>query len=187
VRTVAAAERDAVVGLATRLRAAGLAVPTVGVGSTPTCCLPPPHLDGVDEMHPGNYLYFDVMQATLGSCSVDDVAVRVLTRVVGNYAKSNTLLVDCGWTGASAQGADAGYGGFPDHPELRIAQLKQECGEVTTVDGSPLDFGKYPIGALLEIAPHHACAATHQHARVHVLADDNATITDSWRICKGWG
>ena len=29
---------------------------------------------------------------------------QVLTRVVGHYPKSNTLLIDCGWTGASAQG-----------------------------------------------------------------------------------
>ena len=56
-------ERDATAGFAAALRAAGIAVPCVGVGSTPTCARPPPHLDGVDEMHPGNYLYFDMTQA----------------------------------------------------------------------------------------------------------------------------
>lgn len=36
-------------------------VPIVGVGSTPTCSNPVA-LKGVTEMHPGNYIYYDVMQ-----------------------------------------------------------------------------------------------------------------------------
>ena len=111
---------------------------------------------------------------------------QVLTRVVGQYPKSNVLLIDCGWTGASAQGKDAGFGGIDGHPELRIVTFKQECGEVTSAHGGPLDFDRYPIGSILAIIPYHSCASTHQHATVHVLADDGETITDSWSICKGW-
>eukprot|EP00629_Pelagomonadales_sp_RCC1024_P008753 CAMPEP_0119267440 /NCGR_PEP_ID=MMETSP1329-20130426/5578_1 /TAXON_ID=114041 /ORGANISM="Genus nov. species nov., Strain RCC1024" /LENGTH=424 /DNA_ID=CAMNT_0007267365 /DNA_START=166 /DNA_END=1437 /DNA_ORIENTATION=+ len=160
VRAVAAQERDEIVAFAEKCRAAGVAVPSVGVGSTPTCSNPPAHLEGVDEMHPGNFMYYDLVQTRLGSCAVEDVAPRVLTRVVGNYPHSNTLLIDCGWTGASAQGAGTGYGCIPDHPHLVIASLKQECGEVTTRDGDPIDFSRYPVGTLLEIAPHHSCAST---------------------------
>ena len=137
VEAIAAAERDVTVGFAGTLRAAGLAVPSVGVGSTPTCSNPPSHLTGVDEMHPGNYMYYDATQLSLGSCTLDDIAVRVLTRVVGHYPKSNMLLIDCGWTGASAQGKESGYGCLPKTPELTIANLKQECGEVTSADGRP--------------------------------------------------
>ena len=54
VRQIATAERDVTVRFARALRDAGIAVPCVGVGSTPTCSLPPAHLDEVDEMHPGN-------------------------------------------------------------------------------------------------------------------------------------
>ena len=88
-------------------------------------------------MHPGNYMYYDATQLSLGSCTLDDIAVRVLTRVVGHYPKSNMLLIDCGWTGASAQGKESGYGCLPKTPELTIANLKQECGEVTSADGRP--------------------------------------------------
>lgn len=186
LRAIAEAERDETVGFAATLRAAGLPVPSVGVGSTPTCSQPPAHLDGVDEMHPGNYLYYDTTQVALGSCTVDDVAVRVLTRVVGHYPKSNTLVIDCGWTGASAQGKEAGYGCFPEHAELRIASLSQESGRVASADGSPLDFARYPIGSLLALAPFHSCASTHQHAVVHVLDEDRRTIVDEWKVCKGW-
>ena len=82
VAAIAADERDATVGFAKTLRAAGVGVPSVGIGSTPTCSNPPAHLDGVDEMHPGNYLYYDTTQLALGSCTVEDIAVRVLTRTL---------------------------------------------------------------------------------------------------------
>ncbi|CAE7648010.1 dthadh, partial [Symbiodinium pilosum] len=68
VRAVAAAEGRAVAALASRLREAGVKVPTVGVGSTPTCSNPPDALPGVNEMHPGNYIYYDTQQQALGSC-----------------------------------------------------------------------------------------------------------------------
>lgn len=35
----------------------------------------------------------------IGSCSLDDVAVRVLTRVIGHCPHRNQLLIDCGWAG----------------------------------------------------------------------------------------
>ena len=107
----------------------------------------------------------------------------MLTRVVGHYARSNTLLVDLGWTGVSAQGKERGYGCLPAHPELVVTNLKQECGEVTSTDGSALEFEKYPIGSMLQIAPFHSCASTHQHAKVHVL--DGEGRLSEWSICKG--
>ena len=110
--------------------------------------------------------------------------MRVLTRVVGHYPKSNTLVIDCGWTGASAQGKSAGYGSFTSHPELRIANLSQEGGKVTSADGSALDYSRYPIGTILALAPFHSCASTHQYAQVHV--QDKHGRLEAWRICKGW-
>ena len=38
-------------------------------------------------MHPGNYIFNDMTQNMLGSCSSADIAVRVLTRVVGIYTQ----------------------------------------------------------------------------------------------------
>lgn len=186
VVAVAEKERDVTLSFAAKLRAAGIEVPSVGVGSTPTCSCPPAHLDGIDEMHPGNFVYYDMMQTTIGACAPTDVAVRVLTRVLGHYPKTNMLLVDMGWTGVSAQGKEHGYGAFLDEPTLKLKVLKQEAGEVESADGSPIDFSKYPIGSILAFAPWHSCAATHQHANIHVLAQDRETITESWRICKGW-
>ena len=45
---------------------------------------------------------------------------QVLTRVVGHYPKSNTLLIDCGWTGASAQGKESGTAACRDLGQSRV-------------------------------------------------------------------
>ena len=117
VRAIGATERDVTVGFASRLRERGLDCPIVGVGSTPTANLPPDHLDGVDEMHPGNYVraaapfssfrneaseaaaqvFNDTTQSILGSATESDIAVRVLTRIIGHYPATNMLLIDLGW------------------------------------------------------------------------------------------
>lgn len=186
VRQVAAAEARAVAGLAGRLREAGVEVPTVGVGSTPTCSNPPDALPDVNEMHPGNYIYYDTMQQSLGSCTEEDIAVRVLTRVIGAYPKKNLLLVDMGWTACSKQGQAMNYGRLEGHPELKVVDLKQEAGLVSSSDGKPLDFAKYPLGTILRLEPFHSCAHTKQHDRIHVLAEDRTSVVATWKICHGW-
>eukprot|EP00747_Dinoflagellata_sp_TGD_P053413 gnl/TRDRNA2_/TRDRNA2_148437_c1_seq1.p1 gnl/TRDRNA2_/TRDRNA2_148437_c1~~gnl/TRDRNA2_/TRDRNA2_148437_c1_seq1.p1 ORF type:complete len:415 (-),score=71.63 gnl/TRDRNA2_/TRDRNA2_148437_c1_seq1:161-1342(-) len=185
VTKIAEQERDAVVEFAAKLRAAGIRCDMVGVGSTPTCSNPPSTLEGVTEMHPGNYYYYDVMQASIGSCSMDDIAVRVCTRVLGHYPKQNMMIIDMGWTGISAQGKEHGYGAIYGHPELRIKTLKQEAGEVESADGKPIDFARYPIGTILRVLPWHSCASTHQHTSTIVL--DNDTIVGRWKQVRGWG
>lgn len=187
VRETAKKEAQAAVEFGKRLREAGIDVPVVGIGSTPTCSNPPLEgLEGVDEMHPGNYCYYDVMQERLGSCKEEDIAVRVVTRVIGHYPKKNLLLVDMGWTACSKQGEACGFGRIEGHPELTVANLKQEAGLLKSTDGQPLDFTRYPLGTQLRLEPYHSCAHTKQHDRIHVLADDRNTVTDTWAICRGW-
>jgi len=50
-------------------------------------------------MHPGNFVFYDVMQCGFGSCTESDIGLFTLTRVVGHYPRSNTLLIDLGWSG----------------------------------------------------------------------------------------
>ena len=125
------------------------------------------------------------MQASIAACDPEDVAVRVLTRVLGHYPKSNMLLVDMGWTAqGGGQGKEAGYGSFPDNPDLAVAVLKQEAGEVTSADGSPIDFARYPVGSLLHFAPFHSCASGHCHPTLKVV--QNGQVVDELEVAKGW-
>ena len=179
------AERDALLLLKSRMFAAGIDCTglRVGVGSTPTCSQPPAHLDGIDEIHPGNYIINDAMQVSLGSCDHDQVAVRILTRVVGHYPKSNMLLIDLGWTGASAQGSTEGFGYFDGNPELKICTLKQEAGEVESATGAKIDFEKFPIGCILKLVPFHSCASSAAHNKLHVLKD--GMVSGQWQTIRG--
>ena len=47
----------------------------------------------------GNFVFYDVMQCGFGSCTESDIGLFTLTRVVGHYPRSNTLLIDLGWSG----------------------------------------------------------------------------------------
>uniref|UniRef100_A0A8B9KJR5 Zgc:162816 n=1 Tax=Astyanax mexicanus TaxID=7994 RepID=A0A8B9KJR5_ASTMX len=87
-----------------KLKAIGIQGPKSSIGSTPSCSHPVPEMAMLSEVHPGNYVFYDVQQSLIGSCKLEDVAVRVLTRVIGHYPHRNQLLVDCGWTALSLDG-----------------------------------------------------------------------------------
>jgi D-serine deaminase-like pyridoxal phosphate-dependent protein len=111
----AAMERDAAVAAAEALRAAGLPCPVVSVGSTPTSHAAR-DLTGVTELRAGVYVFFDLVQAGIGVCAVDDIALSVLTTVIGHQRSRDWVLIDAGWMalsrdrGTAEQTVDQGYG-----------------------------------------------------------------------------
>ena len=178
---VARQERDVMVRCAERLRAAGLRVPLVSVGSTPAMTAVD-HLDGVDEARPGNYALFDHTQARLGSCRVADCALTVLTSVVSRPAGAGHAIVDAG---ALAMSQDPGFGEgfgsvFADYasgsldPDLRLVSLSQEHG---FLDGRPR------LGDRLRVLPNHSCLTVAQFDEYQVVRGDR--LVDRWKIWRG--
>jgi len=56
----------------------------LSVGDTPTCSqLTVP--EGINEIRPGNFVFFDVMQFGLGSCTLEEIAVAVICPVVAMH------------------------------------------------------------------------------------------------------
>mgnify|MGYP001810701298 CR=1 FL=1 len=53
----------------------------LSVGDTPTCSQLMP-AEGINEFRPGNFVFFDVMQFMLGSCTLDQIAVALVCPVV---------------------------------------------------------------------------------------------------------
>lgn len=159
---------------------------TVGIGSTPTCRRPADTMKGLTELHPGNYAFLDVQQSTLGSCTLEDIACCVATRIIGHYPRRNQMLIDCGFTGLTKQGAgmmETGYGVIRDHPNLKLCNMTQEIGFVETVKGK-LDFDKYPIGSLLFILPWHSCATAACYPVYHIIEKDR--VIAEWKPTRGW-
>ena len=83
LRAAAEAERLAAVDAAAILRGAGLPCPVVSVGSTPTARYAET-LDGITEVRAGVFMIGDLFQAGIGSCRIDDIALSVLTTVIGH-------------------------------------------------------------------------------------------------------
>ncbi|XP_051467267.1 LOW QUALITY PROTEIN: D-threo-3-hydroxyaspartate dehydratase-like [Apus apus] len=186
VQAIARATTAAVLDFVTKLREAGIPCPQASIGSTPSCSHPVPEMSQLTELHPGNYLFYDLQQTLLGSCQLEEVAIRVLTRVIGHYPHRNQLLVDCGWAALSLHGQSQGPGGWAaieGHPQLRLVGLTQEHGQVEPIDGQ-LDFGSFPLGTILALIPFHACATAAMHPVYYVHAEGK--VVELWHPVRGW-
>lgn len=65
------------------------------LGDTPTCSLSD-SFEGLDEIRPGNLVFYDVMQRHLGSCRPDDIAVAMACPVVARYPERSEVVVHGG-------------------------------------------------------------------------------------------
>jgi len=187
-------ERQAAVGAAGRLRAQGHAIDVVSVGSTPTALFAE-RLDGVTEVRAGVYSCMDLVMAGLGVCSVDDIAISVLTEVIGHRPATGELLIDAGWMalsrdrGTAGHAQDQGYGlvrdaqGGPMNPELIVRATNQEHGIVAARSGASIPLKRFPIGSRLRILPNHACATAAQFERLISIGDELNVLPR----CRGWG
>jgi D-serine deaminase-like pyridoxal phosphate-dependent protein len=191
ISEVARHERDCMVELAERLRHDGIEVPTVSVGSTPTITHVD-HLEGIDEVRPGNYIFFDAFQAALGSCGFQDTALTVLAAVVHRDRARKRIVVDAGAIALSKDrgpvGIDpaCGYGQALDiegnETGMRVTSLSQEHGEIQAPNDEVFD--RFPVGSRLRILANHSCLTAAQHSHYNVL--ENGKIVDQWKIYGGW-
>lgn len=188
-------EREAAVAAAGALRAAGLACPVVSVGSTPTAHAAG-DLEGVTELRAGVYMFFDLVMAGIDVCSVDDIALSVLTTVIGHQPAKGWTMIDAGWMalsrdrGTGSQDVDQGYGMVCDGmgrvlPDLIVSIANQEHGIVSLRPGSDGPMPDLPVGTRLRILPNHACATAAQHDRYHVLSQDGGAL-QIWPRFGGW-
>lgn len=194
IRSAAANEQAQTLGVAEALRGNGIACPEVSVGSTPTCTFGD-GFEGITEVRPGVYVFQDLCQANLGVCGMDDIAVSVLATVVSHNRAMNRLVIDAGGLALSkdrstaSQVNDCGYGLISDkdgmlQERLFLDGVSQEHGYVTTRDGSPLDYGVYPIGTIVRVVPNHICMTAAAHDGYHVIED--GAVTGFWPRVNGW-
>jgi len=199
--TLAEQERAGCVRAAQRLRAAGIPCAAVSVGSTPTA-LSVERLDGVTEARAGVYVFFDLVMHNVGVCDLDDIALSVMTTVIGHQPEKGWVILDAGWMamsrdrGTSKQIRDFGYGqpcaldGTPLERYV-LADANQEHGILSAVDrgsgaGAASDdvVKRFPVGTKLRILPNHACATGAQFSEYHALAPTGELAT--WRRFGGW-
>ena len=193
VAAVAEAERLAAVTAGQRLRDAGFQTPIISVGSTPTAT----HgvtFDGVTEVRPGVYVFQDMFQAGIGSCSTDALALSVLASVIASHRDRGTIMLDAGGLALSKDRStagsnfDAGFGQIADlsgqlFPGLRVNGVHQEHGEVLVED--PELFATLAVGTKVRIFPNHACMTAAAY-EVYNVVDGGVEVVDQWMRCNGW-
>ncbi len=193
IKQAAREERTAVIDAAQRLRGAGLPCPIVSAGSTPTA-IHGESYEGLSEMRPGVFVFFDLDQLAREVCQRKDLALSVLASVIGHNRHVGQIVLDAGALAlskdisANARWPQTGYGALCDVHSmqplhgLHVAKVSQEHGIVPVNDDALYD--RLPIGAKVRILPNHACITAAGYSCYHVV--EGAQVVDKWDRVNGW-
>ena len=195
LRKMAEQERRGTMRAAERLRQDGLPCRNVSVGSTPTA-LSAASLEGVTEVRAGVYVFFDLVMHNVGVCGTEEIALSVLTTVIGHQPEKGWAIVDAGWMamsrdrGTGSQRRDFGYGqvcgeGGEPIDGYTLVGANQEHGIVGRAGAIDTDIAaRFPVGTRLRILPNHACATAAQHPAYQVVVPGGEI--ESWPRFYGW-
>ena len=173
---IARREVEILTMLRDRAARAGIPLEEISVGATPTLRYSLQQ-QGITELRPGNYVYFDRTQVSLGAASLDDCALTVLATVVSRPA-ADRLILDCGSKTLTTDlargfGPTAGYGvvlepdGSTINEALMIERLSEEHATVRVVGRSEL-----APGDRVRVLPNHACVVANMVDEVLLVEGD---------------
>lgn len=149
-----------------RLQAAGLGPLELSIGDTPSCSLVE-DLGQVDEVRPGNFVFYDVTQLEIGACREEDIAVALACPVVARHPEREQMVIYGGAVhlskdslavantpifGYVAPLTSTGWG--PRLPGVYLSGLSQEHG---LVKASPKTINRFKVGDLVAVLPVHSC------------------------------
>ena len=161
VDDIARQEGERLAAAASDLRAAGLPIEEVSVGSTPTAAQAM-RVAAVTECRPGNYVFHDATQVALGTCRLEDCALTVVATVVSVPAPDRAV-VDAGSKTLSSDPLRPRAGGYGQvlGRASRIEKLSEEHGVITVAPGDV-----FRVGERVRILPNHACVVANLHDRL---------------------
>ena len=143
----------------------------ISIGDTPSCSISN-NFEGIDEIRPGNFVFYDIMQHTLGSCATDEIAVKVACPVIGKYTNRNQLVIYGGAVHLSKDSIVDKDGnrvfGYAVNNNLETFQknmplisLSQEHG---IIQANAKILNKIEPGDLVYIYPIHSCLTCNLHS-----------------------
>jgi D-serine deaminase-like pyridoxal phosphate-dependent protein len=140
--------------------------PRVLYGDTPNCSMQS-DFGGIDEITPGNFVFFDLVQHALGACSLEEIAVALECPVAGKYNHRKQILVHGGAVHFSkeflVQNGRSIFGQMVERKEQNwlaceqdywLSSLSQEHG---ILDADENLFHRLNIGDKLLFLPVHSC------------------------------
>lgn len=141
-------------------------------GDTP-CCSVVDDLSACDEIRPGNFVFYDLMQLRIGSCAETQLAAAAVCPVVGIYPERNQVVVQGGAVHLSKEFLEMngrrihGQLGTLDPPpggqsvglgrilnEAPVVSLSQEHG---VIEAGAEICEELRIGDLVVVWPVHSC------------------------------
>jgi D-serine deaminase-like pyridoxal phosphate-dependent protein len=167
IAAIAAAEARLLLDLAARTRTLGVVVDEISVGATPSARFSLQQ-EGITEIRPGNYIYYDRTQVGLGAANWNDCALTVLARVVSTPPDDRVIL-DSG-SKTLTNDLARGFGGVPGYgavlddlhatapdTSLVVERLSEEHANVRVVDGTGR---RLRTGDLVRVVPNHSCVVS---------------------------
>jgi D-serine deaminase-like pyridoxal phosphate-dependent protein len=165
-------EGEFMVSVAEEIRGVGVPISDVSVGSTPTAGHAA-RVEGVTEIRPGTYVFYDRMQAEMGACSLPECALRVVAIVVSR-PRAGVAIID---GGSKTFATDVqpnvgplnltGFGYVVGHPDAVLERVTEEHGMLSVDKESDLR-----VGDEVEIIPNHACSTVNLHDEVYLRTAD---------------
>jgi len=167
----------------------------ISYGDTPSCSIIK-DLHDIDEIRPGNFVFYDVMQSIVGSCKEYEIAVALACPVVSIHADRKEIVVYAGSVhlskdsmilhdgteifGRIALQEKNGWGNTL--PGCYVSSLSQEHGIITVTENV---LKKIRIGDLIFILPIHSCL-TADLMQGYRLTDGTEIDHMSGSIQKSW-
>ena len=160
------------VSLADRMRDRGISIRDVSLGSTPTAEYAA-EVEGVTEIRPGTYAFYDRMQARLGACSLEECAATVVCTVVSR-PRDDLAIIDGGSKTLATDvqpGTEplklVGFGHVVGYPDATLERLTEEHGMLAVNEEHDLR-----VGDALQIIPNHVCSTVNLHDEVFLVGED---------------
>lgn len=162
-------------------------------GDTPGCAVMEDFGD-IDEMGPGNFVFFDLMQAKLGGCSKEEIAVALAVPVVDINKERKEVLVHGGGVhlakdvlkepdgtnnfGEVVHLEESGWKISEPSERSYLKSISQEHG---IIKASESFLQKVKIGDVIGILPVHSCMTA--DAMASYLSLDGQRIDHAEGVC----
>lgn len=153
----------------------------ISIGDTPSCSTVS-DFEEIDEIRPGNFVFYDLTQYKLETCKFENIAVAMACPVVAKHSNRNEVILYGGGVHFSKEFIEIEnqriYGQLVEftkngwkkiNDDLYLIKLSQEHGTLKVTDEI---FENLKIGDMVGIAPVHSCMTANLMKEYTTTDDD---------------
>jgi D-serine deaminase-like pyridoxal phosphate-dependent protein len=163
----------------------------ISVGDTPACSVSE-NYNGINEIRPGNFVFYDLMQVQIGSCNYKDIAIALASPVVAKHPERKEIILHGGAVHLSKEYilTENGKKSFGSIVKLNenntwgqplkdtyLRSLSQDHGIIKT--NSNEIFNSISEGDLIGVLPVHSCL-TADMIKEYLSTDDKRIKMMKW-------